>query len=64
MFKGEDREALQMLIDNGTIIEDNNEDTPDAIGTTIKAEEHFWAHRDELLSDVRSSPTRESMWLL
>ena len=31
-------------------------DNLDAISTTIKAEEHFWAHRDELLSDVRQQP--------
>ena len=48
MFKGEDREAPQTLIDNGTITEENMKtpcDALDPIGTTIKAEEHFWAHR-------------------
>ena len=56
MFEGKDREALQMLIDNGIITEDNMKtphDALDAIGTTIKAEEHFWAHMDELLSNIR-----------
>ena len=28
----------------------------DAIRTTIKSEEHFWANKDELLSDVRQQP--------
>ena len=59
MFKGEDREALQMLIDNGTITKENMKtpcDALDAISATIKAEEHFCAHRDELLSDVRQQP--------
>ena len=28
----------------------------DAIGTTIKSEEHFWAYRDELMSDLRQLP--------
>ena len=59
MFEGKDREALQTLIDSGTITEENMK-TPcaalDAIGITIKAKEHFWAHRDELLSDIRQQP--------
>ena len=58
MFKGDDRQAPQTLIDNSTILEDNMKTphtTLDAIGTTIKSEEHFWAHRDELL-DVRQLP--------
>ena len=48
-----------MLTDNGTITEENMKtpcDTLDAISTTIKAEKHFWAHRDELISDVRQQP--------
>ena len=28
----------------------------DATGTTIKSDEHFWAHRDELVSDIRQQP--------
>ena len=59
MFKGDDRQALQILIDNGTTIEESMK-TPcaalDAIGTTIKSDEHFWTHQDELLSDVRQLP--------
>ena len=58
MFEGKDREVLQTLTDNGTITE--NMKTPcaalNAISMTIKAEEHFWAHRDELLSNVRQQP--------
>ena len=48
-----------MLIDNGTIMEENIKtphDALDAISTTIKAKEHFWAHRDELLPDIRQQP--------
>ena len=30
--------------------------TLDAIGTTIKSVEHFWAFQDELLSDIRQLP--------
>ena len=30
----------------------------DAIGTTIKSEEHFWAHRDELMSDLQQLPDK------
>ena len=32
--------------------------TLDAIGMTIKAKEHFWAHRDGLLSDVRQQSNK------
>ena len=59
MFEGEYREALQILIDNGTIIKENKKtpcDTLDAISMTIKAEEHFWAHRDGLLFDSKQQP--------
>ena len=59
MFKVKDREALQTLIDNVTITEESVK-TPhaalDATRTTIKSEEHFWAHKDELLSNVRQQP--------
>ena len=59
MFKGDDRKALQTLTDEGTIME-NIMKTPhatlDAIGTTIKSKDHFWAHWDELLSNVRQLP--------
>ena len=59
MFEGEDRETLQTLIDKGTIMEESMKTpcpTLDTIRTAIKSEEHFWAHKDELLSDVRQQP--------
>ena len=56
MFEGDDRQALQSLIDSGTITEESMK-TPqhaiDAVWTTIKSEEHFWAFCDELLSNIR-----------
>ena len=59
MFEGEDRKALQTLTDNGTMTPEHME-TPkaalDVIATTIKSEEHFWAYRDELMSDVQQQP--------
>ena len=55
MFEGEDRKVLQTLIDNG-VMTPKHMRTPraplDAIVTTIKLEEHFWAHRDGLVSDL------------
>ena len=60
MFEGDDRQALQSLKDNGTIMEECMK-TPwhalDDIETTIKSEEHFWAFWDELLSDIRQLPS-------
>ena len=58
MFEGDDRKALQSLIDSGTITESmkTTQLALDAIRTTIKAEEHIWAFWDELLSDVRQLP--------
>ena len=56
MFEGDDRQDLQTLMDNGTIMEEimkTPQATLDAICTTIKYMEHFWTHWDELLSDVR-----------
>ena len=56
MFKGEDRQALQTLIDNNTISPEDQL-TPvsalKAIQSSIKDEEHFWHYRDELMSDFR-----------
>ena len=60
MFEGEDRQALQILTDNQTITLENMKKSRaslDAIVTTIKSKEHFWAHRDELISDVRQQPS-------
>ena len=63
MFEGKDRQALQTLIDNGTITSEHMR-TPraalDAIATTIKSEEHFWAHRDEIVSDFSNSQVKVS----
>ena len=59
MFEGDDRQALQSIIDNGTIMEESMIvpwHALDAIRTTIKSEEHFWAFQDKLLSDIRQLP--------
>ena len=59
MFEGEDRKALQSLIDSGVMTPEhmlNPKAALDAIGTTIKSEEHFWAYRDELVSDLQQQP--------
>ena len=59
MFEGEDTKALQNLIDNGVMTTEHMK-TPkaalDAITTTIKLKEHFWAHKDELVSDLWQQP--------
>ena len=59
MFEGEDRQALQTLINNSTITSEDMK-TPkaalDAIAATIKLEEHFQAYKDELISDIRQQP--------
>ena len=59
MFEGKDRKVLQTIIDNGTVTSEHMK-TPraalDAIATTIKSKEHFWAHRDELVSDLQQQP--------
>ena len=59
MFKGEDKQTLQSLIDNGTITLEHKKipkDALDATGITIKAKEHFWHFWDELLSEVHQLP--------
>ena len=59
MFEGKDGQTLQSLIDNGTITLGCQKmpwEALDAIGTTIKADEHFW---DELLSDVHQLPDKD-----
>ena len=59
MFEDEDRKALQSLIDSGVMTAEHMlkpKAALDAIGTTIKPEEHFWAHRDELMSDLQQLP--------
>ena len=66
MFKSEDRQALQSLIDSGVMTAEHMlkpKAALDAIGTTIKSEEHFWAYRDEPMSDLQQLPD-EGMHLL
>ena len=56
MFEGKDRKALQTLIDNGVMTPEDMltpKATLDVIATTTKLEEHFWAHRDELVLDLQ-----------
>ena len=54
MFQGEDRQALQSLLDNSAITTEDQL-TParalKAIQTSVKEDEHFWHFRDELLSN-------------
>ena len=59
MYEGEDRKALQSLIDSSVMTAEHMlkpKATLDAIGTTIKSEEHFWAQWDELMSDLQQLP--------
>ena len=62
MFTGEDRQALQILIDNNTITP-ADQCTPTlalkAIQTAIKDEEHYWHYRDKVLSDIRQQPEEQ-----
>ena len=62
MFKGEDQQALQTLIDNNTISPEDQL-TPvsalKAMQTCIKDKEHFWHYRDELMSDFKQEPNEE-----
>ena len=62
MFKGEDRHALQTLIDNNTITE-ADQCTPTcalkAIQTALKEGEHYWHYRDEVLSNLRQQPDEQ-----
>ena len=59
MFEGEDRKALQSLIDSDVVTPEHMlkpKAALDAIGTTIKSEEHFWVCRDELMLDLQQLP--------
>ena len=59
MFDSEDRKVLQSLIDSSVVTLEHilkPKAALDAIGTTIKSEEHFWAYRDELISDLQWLP--------
>ena len=62
MFTGEDRQALQTLIDNNTITA-ADQCTPTlalkAIQTALKDGEHYWHYRDEVLSDIRQQPEEQ-----
>ena len=56
MFQGEDRQALQLLLENNAITSEDQltpSHTLNTIQTSIKEEEHFWHYRDELLSKFR-----------
>ena len=56
MFTGEDRQALQTIIDNNTITQQEQcmpIQALKAIQKTIKDEEHYWHYRDEIMSDIR-----------
>ena len=62
MFTGEDRQALQTLIDNNTITP-ADQCTPiqalKVIQTSIKDEEHYWHYRDKTLSNIRQQPEEQ-----
>ena len=59
MFKVEDRQALQTLIDNSTISPEDQLTPLSALKTIqscIKDEEHFWHYRDEVMNNFRQQP--------
>ena len=62
MFTGNDRQALQTLIDKNTITP-ADQLTPScplkAKQTAIKEDEHYWHYRDEILSSVRQQPNEQ-----
>ena len=56
MLQGEDRLALQSLLDNNTITTEDQISPAHAlkaIQTSVKEDEHFWHFRDKLLRDFR-----------
>ena len=61
VYRG-DRQALQTLINNNTITQED-QCTPiralKATQTIIKEEEHYWHHRDEGMSDIRQQPDEQ-----
>ena len=62
MFTGNDRQALQTLIDNNTITPEDQLTPAHAlksIHTTIKEEEYFWHYRDEIMSYVRQQHSEQ-----
>ena len=59
MFTGDDRQALQTLIDNNTITPEDQltpSHTLKAIQTTIKEEEHYWHYREETMVTSDNKP--------
>ena len=62
MFTGQDRQALQTLIDNDTITA-ADQCTPTlalkAIQTALKDREHYWHYRDKVLSNIRQQPEEQ-----
>ena len=59
MFESEDWQALQTLIETGTITPENQKiplQVFDTTAMTIKSEEHLWQFQDELLLDVQQLP--------
>ena len=62
VFTGDNRQALQTLIDNNTIIPEDQL-TPScalkAIQKTIKEEEYYWHYRDMIMGDVRQQPNEK-----
>ena len=62
MSTGDDRQALQALVDNNTITPEDQltqSHALKAIQTKIKEEEHYWHYRDEIMSDVRQQPNEQ-----
>ena len=59
MFKGEDCQALQTLIDHNTVTPEDQQ-TPvqalKALKSVIKDDVHFWHHCDQLFSDLCQLP--------
>ena len=61
IFTGEDRQALQAFIDNGTItpqIQQTPKLTLNAIQTAVKANEYFWHYHSELVSKLQQKPDK------
>ena len=62
MFTAEDRQALQTVVDNNTIIPEDQHTpihTLKAIQTTIKEEEHYQHYKDEFMGDIRQQPNEQ-----
>ena len=67
MFKDEDRKALQSLIDSGVMTAEymlKPKATLDAIGTTIKSEEHLWPTGMSLCQTCNNYQMKGSMHCL